>query len=699
MEKSKSKTGSKPKFLNVGKQVKKSEIEPKDSPLSARESKKNAEKHIEEAPNKSHAENAIIEEKTRILESGSSLTHALLKAKRKENKALRNYFSEISETSTAIDAYAQNCPNPELTSILEVHLRTENNLVKLFTDLSRNTESTDVEMDNFQEQQIQPAISAKKAFKTAARNYDMASLKLSRADPSNPLKIKEYETDKEEKEKLFHTQGDISYYTINDTIRSQDLVNAIQICNNYECYLMFFQKGMQMMENERAKMMEYKKQVLEIQTAFNKERHGSRAKKVWLPTTEDEKFNAKKIFGVKYEELIEREQPEGMVLPFMKTCFEYLETPEVLQTTGLFRLSANKTALEALRNDIDQGNAINISQLDDPHLATGLIKYFLRTLPEPLLTYKLYNSFLNLVDECDEPNAAGNLKAIVNQLPVPNRILLQRLLKLCYSILAYSEINLMTIQNLAIVLGPTILSMKGEDHDMMRSIQQTNIVVVALFTHYEHIFSVTVEPQVQKITSIDNSKRNSEERKKSRTLPPVPERNRPSEKPALPKTRPSIPSEQQKLNEEKHHQQQPLTQQFLHPEGIKYSIPENAAPEVPTKPQQQTRTSASSAESNTENTSGGESLKNSSSNIQTDSENGPLKYNDQGIIIPPYPFIQPSQFLSLVQNVPSTMEYFNQCNELFSSTFSFARAAMNLDWFSRRNECIKYSISICCKGN
>jgi hypothetical protein len=41
------------------------------------------------------------------------------------------------------------------------------------------------------------------------------------------------------------------------------------------------------------------------------------------------------VFAVPFEVLIDREQPEGFMLPFLAQCFAYLETPEVLQTQGI----------------------------------------------------------------------------------------------------------------------------------------------------------------------------------------------------------------------------------------------------------------------------------------------------------------------------------------------------------------------------
>ncbi len=51
------------------------------------------------------------------------------------------------------------------------------------------------------------------------------------------------------------------------------------------------------------------------------------------------------------------------------------------------------------------GEEVSFSQLDDVHLAAVILKMFLRELPEPLLTYQLYNDIVNFHSENTKHNA------------------------------------------------------------------------------------------------------------------------------------------------------------------------------------------------------------------------------------------------------------------------------------------------------
>lgn len=45
------------------------------------------------------------------------------------------------------------------------------------------------------------------------------------------------------------------------------------------------------------------------------------------------------------------------------------------------------------------GEEVSFAQLEDAHLAAVILKTFLRELPEPLLTYQLYNGIVNFHSE------------------------------------------------------------------------------------------------------------------------------------------------------------------------------------------------------------------------------------------------------------------------------------------------------------
>ncbi len=61
------------------------------------------------------------------------------------------------------------------------------------------------------------------------------------------------------------------------------------------------------------------------------------------------------------------------------------------------------------------------SHVQDIHVVCGCIKLFLRSLKEPLVTFALWNDFINAAQLEDEDDAHSALYQAVSQLPQPNR--------------------------------------------------------------------------------------------------------------------------------------------------------------------------------------------------------------------------------------------------------------------------------------
>ena len=61
---------------------------------------------------------------------------------------------------------------------------------------------------------------------------------------------------------------------------------------------------------------------------------------------------------------------------------------------GIFRLSGRATQVTKLREQLDQGKKVFFSDNMDVHTVATLFKQWLRELPEPLLTWKLFDEFI-----------------------------------------------------------------------------------------------------------------------------------------------------------------------------------------------------------------------------------------------------------------------------------------------------------------
>ena len=113
--------------------------------------------------------------------------------------------------------------------------------------------------------------------------------------------------------------------------------------------------------------------------------------------------------------------------PIVKQCVEFLSTPEHLETLGIFRRSANVSDVKAIQAKVNSGEEPHFDDGTDVHLVAVLLKAFFRELPEPLLTFDLFEdvmSFQQLPTEAREKFIKDSLKS---KLPEQNFLVLKYL--------------------------------------------------------------------------------------------------------------------------------------------------------------------------------------------------------------------------------------------------------------------------------
>uniref|UniRef100_A0AAR2KF01 Rho GTPase activating protein 42b n=1 Tax=Pygocentrus nattereri TaxID=42514 RepID=A0AAR2KF01_PYGNA len=118
---------------------------------------------------------------------------------------------------------------------------------------------------------------------------------------------------------------------------------------------------------------------------------------------------------------------------------------------------------------------------DNKTITSGL-KNYLRCLAEPLLTYRLHKDFIMAVKSDDQNYRVRAVHALVNLAEHFSGDKLQK--------------NLMTVSNLGVIFGPTLMRSQEETVAAMMNIKFQNIVVEILIENYEKIFHQSPDPNV-----------------------------------------------------------------------------------------------------------------------------------------------------------------------------------------------------------
>ncbi|XP_035426215.1 rac GTPase-activating protein 1 isoform X1 [Cygnus olor] len=144
-----------------------------------------------------------------------------------------------------------------------------------------------------------------------------------------------------------------------------------------------------------------------------------------------------------------------------------------LHEMGLYRVSGcDKTVRELKEKYLRSKNIPLLSKVDDIHAICSLLKDFLRSLKEPLLTFRLNKTFMEAAEILDEDNSIAAMYQAVGELPQANRETLAFLM-LHLQRVAQSPDTKMDVTNLAKVFGPTIVAHAVPDPDAMTLLQDT----------------------------------------------------------------------------------------------------------------------------------------------------------------------------------------------------------------------------------
>ncbi|NXQ94454.1 TAGAP protein, partial [Sagittarius serpentarius] len=126
-------------------------------------------------------------------------------------------------------------------------------------------------------------------------------------------------------------------------------------------------------------------------------------------------------------------------------------------TEGIFRKAANEKARKELKEDLNKGGNVDLKS-KSVHLLAVVLKDFLRNIPSKLLSSDLYEKWMQALEKPSKQEKIEELKEVADKLPRPNLALLKRLLSLLHHISQNAETNRMDSSNLAICVGPNMLS-------------------------------------------------------------------------------------------------------------------------------------------------------------------------------------------------------------------------------------------------
>uniref|UniRef100_A0A7N4PUU2 Rho GTPase activating protein 45 n=1 Tax=Sarcophilus harrisii TaxID=9305 RepID=A0A7N4PUU2_SARHA len=203
-------------------------------------------------------------------------------------------------------------------------------------------------------------------------------------------------------------------------------------------------------------------------------------------------------------------------VPFIiKKCLAEIER-RALRTKGIYRVNGVKTRVEKLCQAFENGKELVELSQASPHDISNVLKLYLRQLPEPILSFRLYHELMGLAKESLQAEAEAKasrgrtesdrdkeqdteamisrLRDLLKELPPENKATLKYLIRHLRRIVEVEQDNKMTPGNLGIVFGPTLLRPRPTEATVSLSslvdYPHQARIVETLISHYNVIFEI-----------------------------------------------------------------------------------------------------------------------------------------------------------------------------------------------------------------
>ncbi|KAK8172699.1 LOW QUALITY PROTEIN: hypothetical protein BKA80DRAFT_288211 [Phyllosticta citrichinensis] len=205
---------------------------------------------------------------------------------------------------------------------------------------------------------------------------------------------------------------------------------------------------------------------------------------------------AESLFGA---DLVERCEFEKATVPsIVRRCIQEVELRGV-DVEGIYRKSGGSSQVNQVRAGFEKDAEYDISDPDlDIHAVTSALKQYFRRLPNPLITFDVYDDILSAGQMQDVEKQVLAMRRAIDNLPNHHRNCLEFLIFHLARVMEHKKENLMTAVNLAVVFAPTVMrpmSIEREMTDM--GPQRTAIQALlennkAVFAPEDELAAVTV---------------------------------------------------------------------------------------------------------------------------------------------------------------------------------------------------------------
>ncbi|KAM9730644.1 rho GTPase-activating protein 26 isoform 2-T5 [Dama dama] len=211
-------------------------------------------------------------------------------------------------------------------------------------------------------------------------------------------------------------------------------------------------------------------------------------------------------------------QLDSIGFSIIRKCIHAVETRGINEQ-GLYRIVGVNSRVQKLLSVLMDPKTASETEMDicaewEIKTITSALKTYLRMLPGPLMMYQFQRSFIKAAKLENQESRVSEIHSLVHRLPEKNRQMLQLLMNHLANVANNHKQNLMTVANLGVVFGPTLLRPQEETVAAIMDIKFQNIVIEILIENHEKIFNTVPD------TPLTNSQLHLSRKKSSDSKPP-----------------------------------------------------------------------------------------------------------------------------------------------------------------------------------
>ncbi|XP_077793416.1 rho GTPase-activating protein 26 isoform X28 [Macaca mulatta] len=189
----------------------------------------------------------------------------------------------------------------------------------------------------------------------------------------------------------------------------------------------------------------------------------------------------------------EAAQLDSIGFSIIRKCIHAVETRGINEQ-GLYRIVGVNSRVQKLLSVLMDPKTASETETDicaewEIKTITSALKTYLRMLPGPLMMYQFQRSFIKAAKLENQESRVSEIHSLVHRLPEKNRQMLQLLMNHLANVANNHKQNLMTVANLGVVFGPTLLRPQEETVAAIMDIKFQNIVIEILIENHEKIFN------------------------------------------------------------------------------------------------------------------------------------------------------------------------------------------------------------------